>query len=176
MDPQQVRTIEAIVLAVVLVSAGTVFLAGGAALAADQREPSPTAPMRSPEHVEVDPETTCRDCHREVTPEVHEAWLAGPHGVNNVLCFTCHGSTGDDFRLRPEPERCAGCHPGQVGTLSGPEMEALEGSPPGQKPWRRLDCFACHPPHRLNPHAAMFDGGTPPEPDRQDTDTPEDPS
>lgn len=111
-------------------SAAALLLLAAPLTAAPEEQAAPTEPAA--EHVEVPAETTCTACHAEVTPQVHDAWYAGAHGVNNVGCFVCHGSTGDDFRRAPATGTCAGCHPGQ----------AAAGS-----------CFTCHPPHRLSPHA-----------------------
>lgn len=113
--------------------------AGAAALlvvgAAGQEEPAPA------EHMEVDGSETCAGCHRELTPRVVEEWTASRHGLNNVKCFVCHGAADETFRLRPQPRRCQGCHPGQVESFETPAMAGK-------------DCFSCHPPHLLSPHRA----------------------
>ena len=87
-------------------------------------------------HPEVDASVlTCAECHVQATPEVAGQWQASRHGLALVKCFVCHGSTGADFRARPEPEGCAGCHPVQAGS-------GMKGGAPTR-------CFECHPPHAL---------------------------
>ncbi|MFN2239590.1 MAG: multiheme c-type cytochrome [Thermoanaerobaculia bacterium] len=97
------------------------------------------------EHPEVDTSFGCVDCHADTHPEVVKAWNAGPHGLNNVLCFMCHGSIGEDFTMRPASGRCISCHGEQVATMSKPMMQGK-------------DCFTCHAPHALNPHAVAHGG------------------
>lgn len=101
---------------------------------------------------------TCDGCHAEVTPEIHRAWYASAHGVNNVKCFVCHGSLTERFAVQASTDRCAACHAGQI-----PSMEAFsrfigkEGS----------SCFACHPPHWLSPHALLPKESPEPAPDQE---------
>jgi len=84
-------------------------------------------------------EQDCEKCHRDGTPELFAAWEGSPHGVALVKCLVCHGSTGADFRPRPEAGLCRGCHAAQVASLA-------------KRPVK--DCFACHDPHSLahDPH------------------------
>ena len=98
------------------------------------------------EHMEVEATDTCDGCHAELTPEVHAQWFASKHGLLNVKCFVCHGSTGEDFVRTPLPERCIGCHFANVESLGHDFMDGRE-------------CFTCHPPHRLNPHRLAEEGG-----------------
>lgn len=102
-------------------------------------EPQPKTPAGG--HEEVAASETCDGCHTEVTPEVVADWYAGPHGLVGVKCFVCHGAVGEGFSRQVSTERCVSCHAAQVESLS---RTFLAGR----------DCFACHPPHRLNPHAA----------------------
>lgn len=118
----------------VLALLATLALAAGVAAAA------PAA-----EHMDVDPETTCTGCHAEITPDLHDAWYRGPHGLNNVRCYVCHGSTGSDFRVQVSTGICGSCHPGPVERLAPP---AAADAVVVQK-----SCFACHPPHALSPHS-----------------------
>lgn len=97
-------------------------------------------------HPEVDSGlATCAECHAQVTPEVAAQWRGGRHGVTLVKCFVCHGSTGADFRPRPEPAGCASCHPAQAAPVAKGGTQAR--------------CFDCHAPHALaakgtSPHPA----------------------
>jgi hypothetical protein len=86
----------------------------------------------------------CETCHARVTPAVASEWAGGPHGLNLVKCFVCHGSTGSEFVGKPATDGCAGCHAAQVTAVSArPEVQG---------------CFSCHAPHGLaadgkpNPH------------------------
>jgi len=97
-------------------------------------------------HPEVDQQEACDVCHREVTPEVVEAWYQSRHGLFNVKCFVCHGSIGADFTRRAPTSRCVGCHNDKVESLSLPFFSGK-------------DCFACHAGHELNPHKLAKGGG-----------------
>jgi hypothetical protein len=90
-------------------------------------------------HPDVKGEQECATCHRGDTPEAFKAWEDSPHGLSLVKCVVCHGSTGKDFKARPDASGCRGCHPAQVEALA-------------RRPVK--DCFACHAPHSLasNPH------------------------
>lgn len=99
---------------------------------------SPPEASENAVHPDVDTDVPCDVCHGEMTPEVVNEWFAGQHGKNNVKCFVCHGSTGEDFTLTPDAFRCVGCHADQVASIE---------SQPVQK-----DCFTCHPSHQLSPH------------------------
>jgi hypothetical protein len=103
----------------------------GAALAA--------APHARP-HPPVDGED-CAGCHADATPPIQAAWAGSGHGVALVRCFVCHGTTGADFRPRPDTPACRGCHAREV-----------EAAPPRL----RAACFDCHDPHALvaDPHRA----------------------
>ena len=104
-------------------------------------------------HPEVDTGLeTCFTCHTRVTPQVAAQWKDGRHGMALVECLVCHGSTGADFRARPEPIGCRSCHPSQAASVArGPETRG---------------CFGCHPAHALqaqgaSPHLATAREGRP---------------
>jgi hypothetical protein len=84
---------------------------------------------------------SCEECHAEATPRPFAEWRNGTHGLNLVKCFVCHGSTGADFRRKPGTDRCIGCHADQVASMRSAAMKGK-------------DCFTCHSPHALDPHAA----------------------
>lgn len=127
------------------VTAILLLLVGDPLATAAQKKPAKKAPAAKQAvkdvHPEVDPTELCRDCHEAVTPEVFSNWMAGAHGMNNVLCVVCHGGF-DNFVRRPGTTRCAGCHAVQTESLA---TEFMKGK----------DCFSCHPAHRLIPHAAV---------------------
>ncbi|BDG08454.1 cytochrome c3 family protein [Anaeromyxobacter paludicola] len=93
-------------------------------------------PARHPE-VAVGGAETCASCHAEVTPAAARAWRESRHGLDQVKCFACHGSTGADFRRHPEPARCQACHAREVDSVT--------------QAGATRDCFACHPSHALLP-------------------------
>jgi hypothetical protein len=104
-------------------------------------------------HPDVGPNAApdaCETCHAEATPAVHREWKENEHGLNLVLCFVCHGSTGKDFVRLAAPARCEGCHPAEVASVAPAK---------GKKAAAR-GCFECHAPHALsaegkeNPHGA----------------------
>ena len=101
--------------------------------------PVSARPARARAHVVVRGEQECATCHRTGSPEVFAAWEASQHGLALVKCVVCHGSTGKDFRARPDASGCRACHAAQVEAQAGRTVK---------------DCFACHAPHALsaNPH------------------------
>lgn len=95
------------------------------------------APARPHPEVKMGGAETCASCHAEATPEVAKAWSASRHGIDQVKCFACHGSTGADFCRHPAPARCQACHAREVESVTqGASVR---------------DCFACHPSHALLP-------------------------
>ncbi len=96
-------------------------------------------------HPDVEGEQDCATCHRPDLAESFKAWEDSPHGIALVKCVVCHGSTGPDYRPRPDSRGCIGCHAVQVA-----QLEAL--AEEEDRPIR--DCFACHSHHTLssNPH------------------------
>ncbi|GEM_PF-801154 len=116
---------------------------------------SPTAvaskgesPLERVEHPEVEVGTAnqCQECHADTDEDIVAEWFAGKHGKLNVMCFVCHGSTGDDFVVTPTMNRCVGCHADKVETM---ELPFASGK----------DCFSCHPSHALSSHALWSEKG-----------------
>lgn len=99
------------------------------------------APLKKgkPVHPQVDASEACDVCHRDVTPDIVDAWYASRHGLMNVKCFVCHGAIGPDFVRRAPLSRCVGCHNDKVESLAKPFFKGK-------------DCFSCHAGHELNPH------------------------
>lgn len=128
--------------------AGAVALAAAlaAACAAPRTSQRADAAGRTT-HPEVDTGLdTCSSCHGQVTPQVAAQWKDSRHGLALVECFVCHGSTGADFRARPEAVGCRGCHPTEVASVT--------------RDGASQSCFGCHPAHALHasgktsPHGA----------------------
>jgi len=108
-------------------------LAAGCAGARTAERPSVAATRP---HVAVDSGLeTCAGCHAQVTPAAAERWRDSKHGVAQVQCLACHGSTRDDFAARPPARACAACHAAQASTVAIGR------------------CFECHPAHALRPDA-----------------------
>ena len=148
---------KTLIISLILSAAVAVALAG----VADPPEPAGAdAPGEAATHPDVGETTlTCDACHEQTTPEIHAAWYAGPHGLNGVKCFVCHGSRTERFAVEVPIERCDGCHAAVI-----PSMKAVAQFAGMEE----LDCFSCHPPHRLTPHAVPLDtpdedGGAPAE-------------
>jgi hypothetical protein len=87
----------------------------------------------------------CESCHASATPAVVTEWEGGPHGLNLVKCFVCHGPAGKELARVPAATRCDGCHAAEVASVT-------------PKKGKARSCFACHAPHTLaaegkeNPH------------------------
>ncbi len=140
--PSNDRVVVAAALAAVLGAA----VVAGCAGAGRARQESAAPQAGGPAHLQVDTGLdTCAGCHAEVTPRVTAQWRDGRHGIDLVECFVCHGSTGSDFRARPQPSGCRGCHPAQVTSVT--------------RDGATRSCFECHTPHALHapgpsPHGA----------------------
>lgn len=93
-------------------------------------------PARHPDVAAERAVQDCDGCHRRLTPAVVAQWEGSPHGVALVKCLVCHGSTGSDFTRAPRPERCRGCHPAELASVT----------PAGGRP---RPCLGCHAPHAL---------------------------
>lgn len=97
------------------------------------------AAPRARTHRDTKGEQDCASCHRTEKGEAFAAWEGSPHGLALVKCPVCHGSTGKEFRARPDTSACRGCHAAQVESIAARPVK---------------DCFACHAPHSLSarPH------------------------
>jgi hypothetical protein len=117
----------------------TAAACGGIAFLLADALPASARPARPRAHVAVRGEQECATCHRTGTPDVFAAWEGSQHGLALVKCVVCHGSTGKDFRSRPDASGCRACHAAEVEALAKRAVK---------------DCFACHAPHALsaNPH------------------------
>lgn len=131
---------------VLVVVAGVGAWAAGVPQAGNRgRQPAPKPAAVA--HPEVpDPSEACEACHAGLHEAVVLHWDRGPHGRGGVKCFVCHGSTGADFRARPDTSTCQGCHAPQVETMQAAFMKGKT-------------CFTCHEPHALRSHEATTGGG-----------------
>lgn len=80
----------------------------------------------------------CGECHGDQ----EKAWFDGKHGLMNVKCIVCHGSTEKNFTASPGLGACRGCHAEQVAQAQ--KSKGKEGK----------SCFPCH-----DPHAVTVQGG-----------------
>jgi hypothetical protein len=128
--------------------AATALLAAApsGATAAERRAPAAGARAARGAHPATGGDQDCARCHARLTPAAVQEWKGSKHGEVLVTCVVCHGSTGQDFTVRPPADRCTGCHPERVATMATPFA-------------RGKTCFTCHPPHALDPHGRS-DGAT----------------
>jgi len=57
-------------------------------------------------HIKTMEEQECSECHANEA----QLWESGKHGLMNVKCVVCHGSTDKNFTAKPDIYRCNGCH------------------------------------------------------------------
>lgn len=84
-------------------------------------------------HIKTSIDQECYECHGNVM----QIWQDGRHGLMNVKCVVCHGSTEKNFVARPGIERCSGCHNEKVSDVE-------KKLPPSAK-----RCTLCHDPHSV---------------------------
>ncbi|MBD3223562.1 MAG: hypothetical protein GF313_02465 [Caldithrix sp.] len=88
-------------------------------------------------HPDVDFTQSCRECHAQVTPEIHKAWKESAHGRMNFSCYMCHGDGTQEFHVKPGSETCISCHSDQEVDFSQSKVD---------------NCFDCHQGHSLKFH------------------------
>jgi len=112
-------------------------------LGAQTKKPAPTpAKKPTPTHIAIDALQRCSECHEAESAQ----WTNSKHGQGMVQCLACHGSVHENFIPRPGNDRCVACHGSLVRNLG--ESKVARGK----------QCFQCHTPHTLDPHAAMTGG------------------
>jgi hypothetical protein len=92
-----------------------------------------SAYAKGKKHIEISVEQACSECHSAQ----NDVWETGKHAIMGVKCVVCHGDPNRNFVAKPGPERCEGCHSGQV-----------EGTAAGHKIKKRI-CWTCHDGHSL---------------------------
>jgi hypothetical protein len=100
---------------------------------------SPLASQNNQEnkHPEVDFTISCKDCHKEESPDIYNQWAASGHGKMNFGCYMCHGDGIEEFYVEPGSDGCISCHSDQEVDFS-------------QAQWN--SCFDCHQGHTLKFH------------------------
>ncbi|NIX57620.1 MAG: cytochrome C [candidate division Zixibacteria bacterium] len=116
------------ILSILAIAVVIVFLSWNM-LAGDQEE--------MVKHPEVDFSLSCKECHKEMTPEVYQDWKSSKHGLMNYGCYMCHGDGQEEFYPSPGSERCVGCH--------SPQEVDFAKVPVG-------NCYDCHKGHTLKFH------------------------
>ncbi len=84
-------------------------------------------------HIKTSEDQECYECHGMQT----QVWQDGKHGLMNVKCVVCHGSTEKNFVARPDIYKCRGCH--------GEKVVDVE----KKLPLKIRDCFLCHDHHAV---------------------------
>lgn len=112
-------------------------------LFAQSAPPKKPAAKAAKTHPDTGGDNDCQGCHRDMNPDVVADYEASRHGRGLVGCSVCHGATNAGFVAKPARDRCVACHATMVETLKTPVMKGK-------------DCWTCHVPHRLNPHAALY--------------------
>lgn len=84
-------------------------------------------------HIETPVDQECYECHGTQM----QVWQDGKHGLMNVKCVVCHGSTDKNFVAKPDIYRCRGCH--------GEKVMDVE----NKLPKKVQSCFLCHDHHAL---------------------------
>ena len=96
--------------------------------AKDAKDKKPAA-----KHIQTPDYQECSECH---VPE-KQLWDEGKHGLMNVKCVVCHGSTDKNFHPKPDIYRCVGCHAGKVADV---EKKLLP---------KERKCALCHTLHSV---------------------------
>jgi hypothetical protein len=88
-------------------------------------------------HPEVDFTISCKECHKETSPEIYEDWAGSGHGKMNFGCYMCHGDGEEEFYVKPASDNCISCHSAQDVDFSQSKFN---------------NCFDCHQGHSLKFH------------------------
>lgn len=92
------------------------------------------------EHLDVDWNIGCQECHSEETPDIFAEWEASRHGTVGFGCYICHGDGEETFSAAGSIDGCQGCHDGYE------EKCGIES--------KNKSCFSCHNGHTL----ALYEG------------------
>jgi len=84
-------------------------------------------------HIKTPADQECYECHGSQM----QIWQDGKHGLMNVKCVVCHGSTDKNFAAKPDIYKCRGCH--------GEKVADVEKSPL----LKQKTCFVCHTAHSV---------------------------
>jgi len=104
---------------------------------------TPGAMAKTRTHIATPDDQECSECHVDQA----SVWFNGKHGLMNVKCIVCHGSTDKNFMAKPDVAQCIGCHGEEVEQVRMKTAQAEK------------TCFPCHDHHSLsikNPPAKQF--------------------
>jgi hypothetical protein len=121
---------------------GAIFVAAVLSVTSCAVAPATAQEARGPQrtvvqqHIEVDFDIPCAECHSRRTPAVVQQWQESKHSPN-VGCFICHGDGEVEFNPKPNTNSCMTCHAAKVEDMRRAPVQ---------------NCFACHNSHRLKFH------------------------
>ena len=84
-------------------------------------------------HIKTSEDQECYECHGTQM----QTWQDGKHGLMNVRCVVCHGSTEKNFTAKPDIYKCRGCHGEKVSDVEKRLPKAVQ------------SCFLCHDHHAV---------------------------
>jgi len=84
-------------------------------------------------HIKTSEDQECSECHGAQM----QVWQDGKHGLMNVKCIVCHGSTDKNFTPKPDIYKCRGCHEEKVADVKKNLSKGIK------------TCFICHDHHSL---------------------------
>lgn len=84
-------------------------------------------------HIKTPEDQECSECHGTQ----RQVWQDSKHGLMNVKCVVCHGTTDKNFVAKPDIYRCRGCHGEQVADVEK------------KLPLKIRNCFLCHDHHAV---------------------------
>ncbi|BCB95909.1 hypothetical protein JZK55_08310 [Dissulfurispira thermophila] len=94
-----------------------------------------TVNAKDKKHIKTAEDQECYECHGTQM----QVWQDGKHGLMNVKCVVCHGSTDKNFVSKPDIYKCRGCHGDKVSDVEK------------KLPLKLRDCFLCHDHHSVTP-------------------------
>lgn len=92
-----------------------------------------TVIAKEKKHIKTPEDQECYECHGNQM----QVWQDGKHGLMNVKCVVCHGSTDKNLVAKPDIYRCRGCH--------GEKVKDVE----NKLPQKVRSCFLCHEHHSV---------------------------
>jgi hypothetical protein len=143
---KRLKWIEAILLVFMIVSCCAVIATDDNTAVKNIEKTTQKVVTNTPveEHLDVDWNVGCQECHAEETPDIFAEWKDSRHGTVGFGCYICHGDGEETFAATGSVDGCQGCHDGYEEKCG---VESKDKS-----------CFSCHNGHTL----ALYErkGGT----------------